>query len=156
MRLFHYTYSQKFLQIAADGVLKLATAHVPKREKAVVWFSFNPVWEPTVNAMRFSPDGRWAWLSMEETSDKCGGLVRIEVAPETAPVTWAVYKQRSGITSKMAKGLLHGARETGAKPSEWRCSWEPVPRSLWLAVEVWHEGQWSGDLQNAKRSVGGS
>jgi hypothetical protein len=46
------------------------------------------------------------------------------------------------MTSDVANGLLRAARKEYAQPREWRGTFEPVPRALWRAIEVWEAGTW--------------
>ena len=44
---WHYTTSSSFRKILVEGTIKPATAYIEKHERAIVWFSVNPIWEPT-------------------------------------------------------------------------------------------------------------
>lgn len=83
------------------------------------------------NGVRYSGD-------KATTAELGKGLIRIEVTPEAAPYSWQDYKKKSGAHRKHIRGLEKAALECGAKPSEWRVSFSPVPKSKWLAVEVWN------------------
>jgi hypothetical protein len=137
-----YTIGQKFAQIARDGVIKPATAYVSPRERPVVWFSTHPLWEPTACKMVQAPDGRLRRLTREETARYGGGLVRIGVAPESAPHNWQAYRRLSGVNPHIASGLAKSGKDQGADPRHWYVSFEPVPAALWMAVEAWHNGPW--------------
>jgi hypothetical protein len=108
----------------------------------IVWFSSNQDWERTVwKAIRY-PDGTTVQLdSMEELAEYCG-LVRFGVAPETAPHDWRALKELSGMSARLARGLYEAAIERGANPNEWFGTFDPVPRELWVAVEVYENGKW--------------
>ena len=81
-------------------------------------------------------------LTMEQTRELGGGLVRIGVAPETAPHDCGALKQLSGMSSKMAQGLYRAAINKGSRPGNWWGTFERVPREKWPAVETWQHGVW--------------
>jgi hypothetical protein len=140
--VWHYTIGKRFAQIMADGAIKPATAHVPKDERPIVWFSLNERWEPTARKMTVNPDGTLVPLDMMGTEEHGGGLVRIGVAPETAPYDWKTLRKTSGMSSRMASSLSRAATEMGARPRDWRGTFEPVPRSSWTAIERFQNGVW--------------
>lgn len=141
--VWHYTTGIHFKDIVRDGVIKPATAVVPDNEKPIVWFSLNPEWEETANKGLCGPKGENISLDRTGTMKHGGGLVRIGVAPETAPYDWRTLRELSGMHHKMATRLYRAAIEQGARPGEWRGTFEPVPRSKWVAIEVFHEGAWA-------------
>ena len=149
-RVWHYTVGNHIQSILSDRMLKPATARVPEGERPVVWFSVNQVWELTANKGWQNNDGTIRTLSKEETAQYANGLYRIEVAPETAPLTVYEFRKRSGISSRVWKGLLHAAEEVGASPAEWRVSFDPVPAELCLRIERWEVGVWQQVDMNAK------
>lgn len=81
--LYHYTIGIRMKNILAEGVIRPATAHVPKGERAVVWFSANPQWEETANKLWDDGSGNLRRLNKEETRNLGDGLYRIAVSPET-------------------------------------------------------------------------
>jgi hypothetical protein len=140
---WHYTVDARFRMIVADRLLKPAIAFLSWREKPAVWFSTHRVWEPTASKARRTQDGRLVRLTREETMALGGGLVRIGVAPETAPHDWQAYRRLSGVDPRVASGLAKAARAQGADPRQWYVSFEAVPASQWIAVEIWEAGGWS-------------
>jgi hypothetical protein len=140
--LWHYTIKDRLGQILLDGQLRPASTGSTKKEKPVVWFSQQADWEPMVNRLWRSPEGGLLRLSKDQTIVLGGGLARISVAPAVAPHDWKTYKQRSGISPKMAKAIYDSAVAAGSKPSLWFATFEPVPRSRWLAVEIFQDEQW--------------
>ena len=152
MRIWHYTTGHRFVEIVRSGEIIPATANVPAHERPVVWFSTDPHWEPTANkALKDNNDGSIRDLSREETATHDGGLVRIEVGPETAPYRWADYKRMSGIFAAEAAGLVKAARRAGSDPCHWRVSFESVPRAKWIGVQVWFKGQWISSEEAAEK-----
>src|SRR5262245_8284576 len=87
-RWFHYTLGTTLVHIIADGFIKRATAFVEPPARPAVWFSRRTTWEPTATKIRVSAAGvRRATL--EEMVVEGGVLIRIEVAPTAARITWA-------------------------------------------------------------------
>jgi hypothetical protein len=140
--LWHYTVGDKLRQILETGAILPATTYVPEGERPIVWFSLNLVWEPTANKGWRNVDGTISALDQSQTAERCGGLVRIGVAPETAPYDWHTLKQLSGMSSKTAQGLYRVAIQERARPGDWRGTFDPVPRSKWIAIEIFHDGGW--------------
>ena len=140
---WHYTIGKWFQDIARDGFIKPATELICEQERPVVWFSTNPEWEATVNKVWRNGNGTLIPLTKDQTAELGGGLVRIAVRRETAPVTWAVFKRESGIDPKKAKELERTALVRFADPREWRCSWVAIPSDKWIAVETWKDGRWT-------------
>jgi hypothetical protein len=139
---WHYTVGVHVPSIVKDGVIRPATRFVPPGEKPIVWFSTHPDWEPTANKNWPNPDGSLIRLDRAGTAEKCGGLERFGVADETAPYRWQALKDLSGMSRKMAQGLYDTAIRMGARPSDWWGTFDAVPRSLWIAVQVHSGGVW--------------
>lgn len=139
---WHYTVGQRWEQIRASGVIRLATALVPKGERPVVWFTRRETWEPTATTLMQGPDGNRHDASDLEIKVRLGGKIRIGVAPETAPHSFAAFRRLSGIDPRFADGLAVVAREHGSDAEDWFVSFDPVPASAWLRVEWWFGGAW--------------
>jgi hypothetical protein len=107
-----------------------------------VWFSTAPDWEPTANKSWRNADGQIILGTRETTAELGGGLVRIGVAPETAPYNWHALKELSGMSSQLAQGLYQAAIGSGSRPGQWWGTFEPVRRSKWIAVQIYQDGAW--------------
>ena len=140
-RKWHYTVGARFLSIVSDGMIKLATAGLPIDEKPIVWFSTNPDWEQTANKLSLAY-GKLIRLDRARTAELGGGLVRIGVAPETAPHDWCALKELSGMSGRVAQGLYRAAIEMGAHPGDWWGAFDAVSRSKWEVVQVYQDGTW--------------
>jgi hypothetical protein len=66
-------------------------------------------------------------------------LARIGVSPQVANVDWNAYKEQSGVPTKVARALYDAAIKAGSRPRLWYATFASVPRSQWLAVEVWDD-----------------
>jgi hypothetical protein len=139
---WHYTVRQRLDGLLRDGIIKPVTAGLPAGERPAVWFSSNQEWEETANQAWQRPDGTINRGNKESTHLLGGGLARIGVLPETAPHDWKAFKTLSGIKPAKARGMYDAAIGSGARPGEWFVSFEPVPQSQWVAVEVWDGEQW--------------
>ena len=142
-RFWHYTKGCHLPQILESEVIRVADILLDPRERPVVWFSPHPLWEPTVTSL-------WADLPIEEIAVRAGGLVRIEVRAEAAPVSWRSWRKHSGVSWKTATRLGDTARKQGANPNGWRVSYQPVTSEMWLAVETWNNGVWQPLPQGAQ------
>ena len=141
--LWHYTVGIRLEDILASGVIRLANGFVEKGERPVVWFSASNAWEETANKGAIdSETGEFRNLSRQETHDYCDGLVRIGVAPETAPYGWSQFVELSGVSLQTANALKKVAHKQGSQVSQWFVSFEPVPKDKWLCIEAWDGSQW--------------
>lgn len=139
---WHYTVGLCWAEIVKDGVIKPATAFVPPGEKPIVWFSTSEDWDSTANKVQVRDDGTVQNLDRAETEQLAGGLVRIGVDAETAPLDWHALKELSGMSSGMAQGLYKVAIKQGSRPGDWWGTFDAVPRAKWLKVERYDNGQW--------------
>jgi hypothetical protein len=129
--IYHYTIQAWLAYILEDGVILPSCDRLtPPRERAV-WFSMNPDWEETASkGSRFTNE----WLSRAETERQYGGLARIGVHRDVAPHDWRAYKRLSGIRGRAASALYNIAIARGARPGQWRVSFDPVPREKWQTI----------------------
>jgi hypothetical protein len=142
MMIWHYTVKQRLDLILSDRLIRPAIRYVDlEKEKPVVWFSSNQIWEETANKMWRDSSGLHP-LNKEQTHNLAGGLARIGVSPETAPHTWSDFKRLSGVESEKAQELYQAAITLGGTPSEWFVSLEPVSAEKWLAVELYDGANW--------------
>jgi hypothetical protein len=141
--LWHYTCGDRLELILKSGEIRPATAGIEKGERPAVWFSSNPVWEETANKLRLdSWTGEVRSLTKQETHEYAGGLARIAVSPETAPVNWERFCRESGASTKMLAGLKKAAYSMSSHPSQWFVSFSPVRREKWLSIELWDGKKW--------------
>jgi hypothetical protein len=129
-RRFHYTIRTCWEGIQQDHLIRLEEEAPPCRP--AVWFSTRSVWEPTATkgVLLHGRPVLASWDRMQEI-----GLVRIEVAPETAAHDWEAYKRLADCP--WASNLARTGRIAGADPRDWFVSFEPVPSSQWLRVDEW-------------------
>jgi hypothetical protein len=107
-----------------------------------VWFSTAPDWEPTATKSLVTADGTLMPENRATTEKFGGGLARIGVSPETAPHDWRTLKELSGMSNKIAQRLYRAAIDCGSRPGHWWGTFDAVPRSKWIAVQVYRNGEW--------------
>ncbi len=149
--LWHYTIGQNYRLILADKAIKPSAAYTGTKNWPAIWFSRNQVWESSATKGLDQPDGTWKPLTLEELREVGGGLYRIGVAKETAPLTWDDFVRISGIAAQIAADLKRSAKERGATHKDWFASLVPVHSLQWLAVEVWENNQWVS-VENSQAS----
>lgn len=137
--LWYYTTVRELDEIIKTAELKPAAIG---REKPAVWFSANREWEPIANTPWRDRRGSHSRLSKDQTFVLGGGLARIGVPAEAAPHDWKSYKHLSGISAKTAKEVYNAAVQAGSRPGQWFASFQGVPRSQWLAIEVLEGTDW--------------
>lgn len=137
IRVWHYTTQRHLALIIQDKEIRQATAGLPPGERPVVWCSVNEIWEPT--AAKKGLDGRG--MTKEQTH-KLLGLARIRVLPQSCPYDWNHFRKHAGCPEWFAKALVTVAKEKGADPKQWRVSYEPIPQSQWINIEIWDGQGW--------------
>lgn len=141
MRWHYTTYKHHLPKILAAGYIDTTRVGIDEGELAAAWFSTDPYFEPTARKMYSVPGQPPRELTMDEMH-QYAGLVRIGVADETAPVSWAGFRVHSGATKKTIKRLTIAGRKHGANPDNWFASFEPVPRDTWLSIQKWNGTGW--------------
>ena len=140
-RLFHYTTREPLERILADGEIRRSEEGQDEHNPAV-WFSWHPVWEPTASKKWVDNAGRYQWGNRDTTHKHYGGLFRIEVPVGVAPHDWNSYKRTSGRDRDDLCELVLQGYEVDARPTDWRCSYERVPTSEFIAIEYWDSAAW--------------
>jgi hypothetical protein len=75
------------------------------------------------------------------------GLVRIGVSTACLS-TWIEHRARSGLSARMARGLVIAARAQGANPGDWLVHFGPVARERWIAVQRFDGLAWVEAVQS--------
>ena len=93
-RWWHYTVGTRLLSIVEARKITRTRKNVAGGERAAVWFSRRPDWEPTatkgqrVAGMAMSVD-----MTIPEMVKAAGALVRLEVSENTARHLWADHRR---------------------------------------------------------------
>lgn len=141
--LWHYTLRQHYEGMLQTGAIQPASAYAPQPTKPAVWFTTREDWDPIVNKAILCADDTRRALNRDELHTIGLGPMRIGVAASAAPLSWHEFKRQSGIPSKAASNLVAAAARLQSHPSHWFATFEPVPRSQWLAVEQWDGWRWA-------------
>src|SRR5689334_13095094 len=102
---WHYTFGFFLNFILKDGALNTTNSFLPPTVRPCVWFSLNDEWEPTTEKTIRFEDGSLVEFSRHGDPAKMGGLVRIGVSRDRAPVTWERYKVESGERPRELRAL---------------------------------------------------
>ena len=142
---YHYTIGNYLLDIIKSGVLRVSTAATPRRREQAVWFSTNPLYEPTIAKMSLSMDGKLQAHDIKWTHDNCGGLVRIAIEDRFAPHSWNAYVRLSKMNKRFAEVFMKVGIEVGSNPLEWYCCFYPLQSKHWLSIERfdWNKQTWN-------------
>lgn len=134
--LYHYTSGNVLKKILKQGAI-LPDKNEPDNEKeiATVTFSSNPVWENTRFRVGKMPDGQLVMLNKKLLQKFDGGLIRIVIPAELAPLDWVALKEKCNLSSAAIKGIYDFALSVGARTRHWFATTENVPESVWLTVE---------------------
>ncbi|MEJ6003695.1 hypothetical protein [Paucibacter soli] len=111
-----------------------------RREKPVLWFSENPVWEPTANKV-ISTDGGETFRrpALRELHEIAGGIFRFRVIPAALAkrsgaqiklFQWGKIQSVAHIAPSEAAAMVTAGLGWGATPTHWWGSLEPLPLSL--------------------------
>jgi hypothetical protein len=136
MLAWHYRTGQKFFLIINSGFLRPTDIGVNPPEMPILWFSLNQYWENTANK-GWHQDGITRTLSMQETYERAGGLIRFGIEVKRLYVG-AELKRKARMNNRTWKALYDEGIAKFAKPSEWCGAIEPIPIDG-LTVEVMSE-----------------
>ena len=151
--IYHYTTFDIFKRLLKQqAILPDRSETQNEKEIPTVTFSAHPEWEPTRYRVGRLPNGQVILLNKMLLQQFCGGLIRIGVKPEVAPMNWYTMKDRVGMSSAAMKGIYDFAISVGARTSHWFGTFEDVPDDLWVSVQILKNDQWrdieDSDLPN--------
>lgn len=114
---WHYTTGMHFLRIVESGVLYPATVGMTPPEKPILWFSLNQQFEPTARKCTFE-NGAMRTLSVQETFERGGGLVRFGISPHHL-LSGEKLRHRAHVDRKLWAGLRLAGIKQQADPDLW-------------------------------------
>lgn len=154
MRLWHYTFYHRLEKIIDSGLIKTTEMYTDEGEKPAVWLSANKDWERTVDKQIIENGTMSGFMSRDELFEQRVCLpARIEVDPMITDInSWNEFKRISGISSISALALEVQGYERGANPNKWFVSFEALPTSNWLSIEVWNGTTWTTDINGVLES----
>jgi hypothetical protein len=147
MKAWHYTTLSVLYEIIKSGVLMPTCYPGADQFRSTLWFSTNPVWEPT-SAKRVglrSHSGGLTMMQRRLTKDEQHailGLARIEAPPDLELLPFWRWCDTVDAPDEWAMSMMSGGVELGGKPTEWFASFDPLPASRWMSVEVWNGHSW--------------
>ena len=142
--LYHYTTSNVFKRILHQGAIEPDRTE-PKNEKEIptVTFSSHPIWERTRFRVGKMKNGELVMMDGGLLQRYDGGLIRIVVPGNIAPLDWHAMKDTCNISKEALKGIYDFALQVGARTSQWFATTERVPEEQWINVEkLSTEGEW--------------
>jgi len=131
---WHYTFAHKWASICRDGFLCPAYGGIEPTEKAAVWFSTHPTFEPTATKDAIIPHGPRIRLTLAQCMEATGGAIRIGV-PLELTLSFLQYRKRSGVSRKEANRLVTVGRSIGADCGQWRVIFGNVESMFWTSVQ---------------------
>ena len=149
---FHYTSLAGLAGILKDGSIKTCPWDEEDRlfendfEPTytficdVAWVSAAPVWEPAATATKEFAIG-WGYGIDDFVNGEPLPVARIEISPDIL-FEWSNYLHATGTTCDDLFRLLARADEIGSTPADWAVCPRPIPRSDWLAVDIWNGEDW--------------
>ena len=134
---YHYTTGKNFVKICETNILFPYKTVTPPGEKPILWFSLQPYFEPTAAKAMYceSEKHNLKRLTMQETMDKCNGLIRC-VYPAELLIRWPLVGKQAGMKIKTIKQLEKEGRKQRANPSKWLGSFEPIQFSQLVEIQI--------------------
>lgn len=114
---WHYTTGEKFQLIKNERLLRPAYLGVLPPERPVLWFSTNPVFEPTAMKARLI-DGKRQALTLRELYDLAHGIVRFG-CPLHKLKHGPDLRKSAKIQGTVWSALANAGKRVGADPAEW-------------------------------------
>lgn len=141
-QVWHYTTGQNFKQIVMSGVLLPTAKGVKPPERPILWFSADQYWEPTANKGMLGPGGKIRSLTMLETRQYGGGLVRFGYDAAKC-LRGEDLCTAARMKPKIWKGLIKVGLEQLADPVNWYGTTDAVVLGDINAIEVMDDSlQW--------------
>ncbi len=108
-------------------------------QRPAVWCSVEQRFEPGASHYAAEYGER---LDADSLPSWGGRVIRVEVDPKAAPLSWEQYCER-GRVSKIGRHFWEVEQAAlRADNRAWRMSLEPIPVSRWLGVELWTGQRW--------------
>jgi len=140
--LWHYTAHPHLSKILIDGFLKVSNAEkLLKHKHPSLWFSSNPIWEPTATKDAGDEYGNRVPMTKEEQYNDFG-LARIGINYFPELITWAKYRYLSMLPEMQLDMMEKIGREKGGNPKQWYTTFKSVSKDKWICVEIWDCDKW--------------
>jgi hypothetical protein len=153
LRFYHYTFYTRLLKIIDCGYVRTTGKGIDQGERPVVWVSTHEGWEKTLNKL-ISAGSLPKLIGRDELFQRRLLLpARVEINPATTALhPWGEFKKTGGITQFSSKLLEEQGLRMGANPTNWFVSFENIPSSSWLSIEVWDGEAWITDIHSVAAS----
>lgn len=137
---WHYTTGENFIKIVECGELTQTIIRMNNDQSPVLWFSQNPIWEPTACKGLMDIQGNIRTATRHETRKHGGGLVRFGF-PRSRLLPWEELRAAANIRKKSRIALESVGKDMIANPKHWMGVLEPIAVPS-LTVDVL-DGEWS-------------
>jgi hypothetical protein len=144
MKVWHYTTDDKLNSIYADEALLPTAIAIGPNERPVLWFSSNPVWEPTANkALGVERNGQRTMIRPMTNAEmfRMFKLRRFGIDSERL-MHWPVLRKAARIGMTEQRRMIKRAREMGSAPHHWYGTLDPVPLSDLVREDYIHGEGW--------------
>jgi hypothetical protein len=152
-RTYHYTTGNKLSPISTSGCLLPTNVLVAPHEKPVLWFSLNPVYEPTAIKLIVKSYGQAYRPSVQELHQLIG-IFRFGIdAGDARLATFNKLPRLARISPIDVSRMVASGLRIGATPTHWSGSLVPIALAE-LEFEEWTGDTWvPGNLPEALARV---
>jgi hypothetical protein len=147
--IWHYTSMEHAKRILKDQLLRVSWIERKWGWKPSIWFSRSTVWEPSATKMMRFKDTNEVRLLTDEEQFELIGMARFGIEFTDQLISWDAYKNVSGIPAREYREITKIAKEKGAHPSNWFCSFEDIPLSKCIAIEQFDGEEWFSIINKA-------
>ncbi len=130
MSYYHYTKGSHLVRIVKNGIIKTINKGCEKKEKPAAWLTKSPEWEVDKFTARID------YMKKEI------GMCRILISETLPTVSWAEFKNVSGISDIMYKALDDYYRSAGCQTGKWLITFNSIPKKCWEGIEMFVDDQW--------------
>jgi hypothetical protein len=115
---YHYAPGVHLTKILRDGYLRPSNAGTPSTEP-LLWFSTNPLWEPTATKVSIDSTGQLFSLTQQQQAI-IFGCVRFGLsADDPRFMPWDLAVTRAGFERAVIRSLETVGIKMGGQPSDW-------------------------------------
>jgi hypothetical protein len=140
--LWHYTVGHKLPPIRNTGALLPTGVRIAPSEAPVLWFSADPVYEPTAIKLVQMPSQHGLHRPTMSELHELIGVFRFRLASDDERlVPWSRLQRRARISPTGVASMLRAGIEIGAKPTNWFGVMSPVALDD-LVFQSWDGHSW--------------
>jgi hypothetical protein len=154
MSYYHYTKGCHLPSIVKDGIIRTTNNGCEKKEKPAAWLTKSPEWEVACNIGQvlnyndlvvgqvYSSDEVDLVTVNNDYMKKEIGMCRILISETLSTISWTKFKYVSKISEKTYYALDSFSRSNGSPTGQWLCTFNPIPKKYWEAIEMFVDDQW--------------